>query len=75
LRLWFGMNAHFACLWGFASMAEWPVFKHPSFVFVSFLFLRGFLCVKVNEESQRNKLKFVSSILCVWRLSSVLVVI
>jgi hypothetical protein len=22
LRLWFGMNAHFACLWGFASMAE-----------------------------------------------------
>jgi hypothetical protein len=30
-----------------------------------FLFLRGFLCVKVNEESQRNKLNFVSSLLCV----------
>jgi len=45
------------------------------FLFLFFSFLRGFLCVKVNEESQRNKLNFVSSLLCVWRLSSVLVVI
>jgi hypothetical protein len=34
------------------------------FLFLFFSFLRGFLCVKVNEESQRNKLNFASSLLC-----------
>jgi hypothetical protein len=45
------------------------------FCFCFFSFLRGFFGVKVKEESQRNKLNFVSGLLCVWRLSSVLVVI
>ncbi len=75
LRFWFGMRI-LPASWVSPPWLNDGCFSIPAlFLFLFFSFLRGFLCVEVNEESQRNKLNFVSSLLCVWRLSSVLVVI
>jgi hypothetical protein len=65
LRFWFGMRilpaSGVSPLWLNDGCFSIPAL----FLFLFFSFLRGFLCVEVNEESQRNKLNFVSSLLCV----------